>query len=82
MKINDLQENDLFTELTSEETQDINGGGWLGKLIGGTVGGIVGGFIGGPGGIIAGISVGATAGDIGEGIITDPDFGVGQISDP
>lgn len=56
------EENHLLTELTLEETAEVNGGGWLGAAIG-LVAGAAGGFVlGGPVGAIGGGFLGAFAG--------------------
>jgi hypothetical protein len=60
--IQDLSPIEL-TDLSLEETAAINGGGFLGRLIGGIVGGVIGFFVAGPAGIFSGISAGGLLGD-------------------
>ncbi|MCF4970628.1 hypothetical protein [Nostoc sp. CMAA1605] len=62
--ISDLNPSDYsLTELSAEEMAAIQGGGFLGKLIGGIIGGVAGFFISGPAGIFAGVGAGSTLGD-------------------
>jgi uncharacterized membrane protein len=75
MTITDLQENELFTELTPEEVQDINGGGFWGGVTGAFTGAIIGFAIGGLGGAATGASIGWTVGDAAE----DEGYFTGQI---
>jgi uncharacterized protein YcfJ len=76
----ELQDNLLLSELSPEEIAAINGGGWLGRLVGAIVGGVIGFFAGGPGGIIAGAEAGARLGDYIEDGGTYKDGGGGGLS--
>ena len=61
------EESSLFTELTATEAADVNGGGFLGVVVGGIVGGGLGFLAGGPYGAgilgIMGMQIGSAVQD-------------------
>ncbi|MBD1820995.1 hypothetical protein H6F51_00460 [Cyanobacteria bacterium FACHB-DQ100] len=67
IKINDLtstsSEGFIEYELSIEEMADIQGGGYLGAILGGIIGAVVGFFEGGPVGAVVLGGIGASLGD-------------------
>ena len=56
--------NNLFTELTSEESADVNGGGPVGTIVGSRIGGALGSLVGlSEAGALLGGAVGNEVGD-------------------
>ena len=59
----EIKEDYLLANLSSQEMEEIVGGGLFGRILGSIVGGVAGFFIGGPAGIIGGVSAGGALGD-------------------